>query len=89
MIEQMGLARITAVEVLPEFQLGIRYADGVIVRVDFRPIIQRGGVFAQLGDAAFFSKVRADERGRFVSWPGEIDFCADALRQAASSGVAA
>lgn len=37
------------------------------------------GVFAPLGDAEFFSKVRVGERGRTLTWPGEIDFCADAL----------
>jgi hypothetical protein len=89
MIGQTELPRIATVEVLPEFQLRIRYSDGMNVRVDFRPIIQRGGVFARLGDAAFFSQVQVDNRGRSVYWPGEIDFCADALRQTASTVVAA
>lgn len=37
------------------------------------------GVFATLADPATFMQVRIGERGRSLEWPGEIDFCADAL----------
>lgn len=37
------------------------------------------GVFAALADPAVFAQVRVGERGRSLEWPGEIDFCADAL----------
>jgi Protein of unknown function (DUF2442) len=37
------------------------------------------GVFAALADPAVFVQVRVGERGRSLEWPGEIDFCADAL----------
>lgn len=36
-------------------------------------------VFTALADPAIFVQVRIGERGRSLEWPGEIDFCADAL----------
>ncbi|MCH7523150.1 MAG: DUF2442 domain-containing protein [Chloroflexi bacterium] len=32
-----------------------------------------------LANPEFFSKVSVGEDGRFIQWPSEIDFCADAL----------
>jgi hypothetical protein len=37
------------------------------------------GVFAALENPAVFTRVTVGERGRSLEWPGEIDFCADAL----------
>jgi hypothetical protein len=37
------------------------------------------GVFAALAEPATFARVRVGERGRSLEWPGDIDFCADAL----------
>jgi hypothetical protein len=37
------------------------------------------GVFAALTDPKVFMQVSVGERGRSLEWPGEIDFCADAL----------
>jgi hypothetical protein len=62
-----------------DYKLCLTYADGETVVVDFTPVIQRGGVFARLGDPTFFSQVSIGERGRYIQWPGELDFCADAL----------
>jgi hypothetical protein len=45
---------------------------------DFDRVVGRG-VFATLADPAVFAQVRVGERGRSPEWPGEIDFCADAL----------
>jgi Protein of unknown function (DUF2442) len=36
-------------------------------------------VFAALADPEAFAQIRIGERGRSLEWPGEIDFCADAL----------
>ncbi len=67
--------------VAPEanYKLRLTYSDGETIVVDFTPVIQRGGVFAPLSDPAFFSQVSIGERGRYIQWPGELDFCADAL----------
>jgi hypothetical protein len=37
------------------------------------------GVFTAFSDPSFFSQVRVGEGGRSLEWPGELDFCADAL----------
>ncbi|MBI5863072.1 MAG: DUF2442 domain-containing protein [Planctomycetes bacterium] len=86
---QPSQARIVAAESLADFRVQLRYDDGLDVTVDFRPIIERGGVFARLGDASVFAQLRIDSRGRSICWPGEIDFCADSLREMASSSVVA
>jgi len=71
----------TIIEVQPksDHKLRLRYADGASVEVDFESIIERGGVFTKLADASFFNRVEVGEKGRSICWPGEIDFCADAL----------
>lgn len=73
------IRRIDKLNVLPGRRLELGYVDGSVVVVNFENLIERGGVWAALGDAEFFTKVRIGERGRTVEWPGELDFCADAL----------
>lgn len=65
--------------VQPNQELVLYYSDGERVVVDFKPVIARGGVFARLADPAFFAQVAVGERGRYIEWPGSLDFCADAL----------
>ncbi len=64
----------------PDYKLHLVYSDGTLVTVDFKPIIERGGIFQPLVDPQFFSQVSVGDRGRYIEWPGGIDFCADALR---------
>lgn len=68
-------------QVVPQRDFGLQliYSDGETVSIDFKPIIAEGGVFAPLADPQFFAQVSLGARGRFIQWPGEIDFCADAL----------
>ena len=58
----------------------IRYTDGEVANVDFRSAIGKGGVFAALADPDFFAQVTVSDDGRYITWPGELDFCADAIR---------
>lgn len=69
------------VSLTPEdgFRLRLIYDDGQTIVVDFTDTIRQGGVFAPLADPRFFAKAVLDQRGRAVRWPGDIDFCADAL----------
>jgi len=57
----------------------LTYSTGETVVVDFATITQEGGVFAPLASPAFFKQVTVGERGRYIEWPGGLDFCADAL----------
>jgi hypothetical protein len=88
-----GVARefmntITRVMIEPNFELRLTYVDGAEVLVDFKPVIEVGGVFARLKDLDFFNQVKIGSRGRSIEWPDEIDFCADALRMDGQSAEA-
>ena len=71
----------TILEISPQsdFILKFTYDNAEVVMIDFKPIIAEGGVCAPLANAQFFAQVSLGSRGRFIQWPGEIDFCADAL----------
>ncbi len=56
----------------------LSWANGETTVASFRHLADRG-IFAPLADAVFFAQVRIGERGRSLEWPGERDFCADAL----------
>ena len=73
------LHKILGATALDGQQLRLDYADGSAAIVDFAPVIRIGRQFARLGDPAFFAQVSAANNGRSITWPGEIDFCADAL----------
>ena len=60
--------------------LVLTYEDDLTIEVDFTPFINQGGVFAPLADSELFAKVQTGERSRFLIWPGDLEFCADALR---------
>lgn len=73
------MKKITSIEVLPEFCLKLTYVDGRSAHVDFKNKIQKGTVTASLADPGFFKQVKISYDGRAIEWPGEVDFCADAL----------
>src|SRR4051812_42960144 len=70
--ESPMLAVIT--EATPEADgvLRLRYADGVVIRVDLQPVIAQGGVFSPLADPTIFAQVVIGAGGRFLEWPGAI-----------------
>lgn len=78
---------ITNVKVQDNYKLTLTFADGETRTVDFASLIRQGGVFSPLADPQFFSQVQISEDGRYITWPGELDFCADALRVQASAAV--
>ena len=77
----MGIMLITirGIEPQPDFKLKIEYSNGDLLVSDFEPLIRQGGVFTALGDPDFFAQVQICEDNRYVQWPGDLDFCADAL----------
>lgn len=56
----------------------LTWANGATTTNSFAHLAGRG-VFAAFNDPAFFAQVKVGERGRSLEWPGELDFCADAL----------
>ena len=59
--------------------LSLTFDNGNEVSVDFTDLIRQRGVFAQLADPTLFKAVTVSEDGRYIEWPGDLDFCADAL----------
>ena len=82
------LQRITRVEPQSGYRLRLSFADGLEGIVDFTSIIEKGGVFSPMRDPAFFARVELHFNGRLISWPGELEFCADALWQDVRQGAA-
>ena len=60
--------------------LRLVYDDGETCDVDFRPVLDKGGVFPVFTDPEVFSQVCLSDDRRYITWPGDLDFCADALR---------
>lgn len=75
---------IVAAVAQPNRTVVITWADGVRGIVDVAPYIARGGLFSALGDPAYFVReMRILPGGIGLSWPNEVDFSADGLRQEA------
>ena len=72
--------RIVNVNPKPDYTVQLTFSGGTTVIVDFNDVIAEGGVYASLADPRLFGQVSIGPRGRFIEWPGNIDFCADALR---------
>jgi hypothetical protein len=69
------------VEATPDpksFSVQLTWANGETTVSHFGHMLGKG-VFAAVGNPAAFAQVRVGDRGRSLEWPGEIDFCADAL----------
>lgn len=60
------------------FSIALTWANGETTTNNFRHLIGKD-VGIALADPAVFANVQVGERGRSLEWPGEIDFCADAL----------
>lgn len=81
------MKKIASAEALPEHVIRLEYTSGESIKVDFTPLIKQDGVFVVLDDADFFQQVTVGEDGRYIEWPGGLDFCADALFKRAGSVV--
>jgi len=73
------LKRITKASPQPGYRVELTFEDGEVVIADFNSVTRRGGVFVPMANPEFFSQVRVEEGGRVLSWPGDLEFCADAL----------
>jgi hypothetical protein len=73
------MKKILAVQTLPNFGIKLTYDSGKVVELDFSSKILKGTVTEPLSDPEFFKRVRIARGGRALEWPGEVDFCADAL----------
>jgi hypothetical protein len=78
------LFEITEAVAHPDHTVTITWSDGLRAAVDFLPIIDRGGWFTPLRDGDYFAATMiALQDGAGLTWPEEIDYSADFLRQVA------
>jgi hypothetical protein len=72
-------------------RIWLRFEDGVAAEVDFSFLLDYEGVFLALRDPDFFRRVRVDQGGITVEWPGGVDFDPEAVyrRTKEAAGVAA
>ena len=73
------MVKIVTAEHLPNSRVRLVFDDGVEGAADFSEAIRKGGVCSPMVDPAFFARVEVGPRGRSLCWPGDVDFCADAL----------
>jgi len=79
-----ALFEITSAVAHRDHTVTITWSDGVIGLVDFLEIIDRGGWFSPLRDPDYFvSTMILLPGGTGLTWPEEIDYSADGLRQTA------
>jgi hypothetical protein len=70
---------ITRAEVEPETcSVRLIWAHGATTEHRFGHLVGKGA-FAAFADSVFFAQAMVGERGRSLLWPGEVEFCADAL----------
>jgi hypothetical protein len=84
--------RLLEVEPTEGFNVWLRFEDGVAAEVDFSFLLDYGGDFLALRDPDFFRRVKIDEGGITIEWPGgELDFDPAAVyrRTKAAATVAA
>jgi hypothetical protein len=72
------MKKIIAQRILENYRVWLRFDDGVEGEADFSAHVGQG-VFAPWTDYTFFRQAAIGEHGRTLTWPGELDFCADAL----------
>jgi hypothetical protein len=58
--------------------VALTWANGAKTVNSFAHLVGKG-VFRAFADPAVFARVRVGDNGRSLEWPGELDFCADAL----------
>ena len=76
------LYEIVAAVAHDDHTVEITWSDGARGVVDFLPIIDRGGWFTPLRDPDYFiANMVLLPNGAGLTWPQEIDYSADGLRQ--------
>ena len=73
------MVKIVTTELLPNSRVRLVFDDGTEGAADFTDAIRKGGVCSPMADPTFIARVEVGPRGRSLCWPGDVDFCADAL----------
>jgi len=57
----------------------VRFDDGLTADVDLSYLLEYGGVFEPLRDAAYFRSLRIDDDSATIVWPNEADIAPETL----------
>ena len=76
------LQDVTSVEYLADYQLRLRFEDGVEGIVDVIELVPFTGVFAPLKEKTYFAQVRVDADIGTICWPNGADLDPDVLHAA-------
>ena len=78
------LHEITEAVPHPDHTVTVTWSDGARANVSFSPFLAKGGVFEALKNPDYFVREMCLMRdGSGITWPNEVDFSADGLRQGA------
>ncbi len=76
------LYEITEAVPHPDHTVTVTWSDGARADVSFAPFLEKGGLFEALKDPDYFVReMRLLRAGIGLTWPNEVDFSADGLRQ--------
>jgi hypothetical protein len=73
------LQDVIHVEYLGDYQLRLRFEDGVVGTVDVSKLVKFVGVFAPLEDGNYFAQVSVDPDIGTIRWPNGADLDPDVL----------
>ena len=73
------LKDIVEVRPLKDYQLYLRFEDGVEGVVDLSKQLRLDGVFGPLRERQYFERVRVDEESGTIFWPNGADLDPDVL----------
>ena len=74
--------RVVDVRALPDYRLGVRFADGTEGEVDLSGLVlgPSAGIFAALRDPAIYAQASVEDG--VITWPGDLDLAPDAMYDA-------
>ncbi len=75
------LNRIESISFESDREIRLSFADGRCGTISVDLLTRTGGVLNSLQDPSIFKQVTIGPQGRCLQWPGDIEFCADALWQ--------
>ena len=68
-----AIHRITGFQIVGEYTLAVRFADGTERTIDFLPVLA-GELYAPLRAPSLFNQVRLDSEVHTLVWPNGADF---------------
>jgi hypothetical protein len=70
---------VTAAKYLGDYRLEIIFENGKSGMVDFRKLIERGGVFAALEDPDYFRQFEINRELGVITWGNQVDIAPETL----------